>query len=195
MKNIIMPKIWSDNMVNDAMVLDTKTELAKVAIETTPDILKEMGLACEKFEKPICDVLKITGCKDQIAFVQGITKTIPEFLKYTDQFWKILSDTLSVYTVSSSKNYEAIVKAVVDSDTSIDEKVQHVMEIEDSRTNNIKMILLESGKIIICVGSVIAASFFFREGSSVITTLIKEGGKVLRSPAGNIFKIIKLLKK
>lgn len=52
-----------------------------------------------------------------------------------------------------------------------------------------------SGKIIVDVGSVIAVSFVIREGPRIITTLIKEGGKVLRSPAVNIFKIIKLLKK
>lgn len=166
--------------------------LAKVAVHAVPEIVKNLGPSGESFAGPICDAIKTYGCRNQIAIVEAVKAAVPEFCKYSDTFLQLFSEVVTVAERSSSKDYELIVEAVLDSQMGIEQKVEYVVFIERERAENrnsmVKGILGSAGKMILMGGGCLIANTMTKELGSVLKTYIKEQGKTSRSLAANLLK-------
>ena len=166
--------------------------LAVTAIQAVPEILKSLGGACEKFAEPICNAIQVYGCRNQLAIVESVKCSVPEFVKFSEQFLEKYTEFITIAEQSSSRNYELVVSAVMDSEMSIEEKVTYVMEIENDRAVQSSKRWEPWVKTIALIGVTtifsIALCKGFPEIGKTIRTVVEERGKTKRSFRANYFK-------
>lgn len=169
--------------------------LTKMAVKAVPAIVREVGMSMEKCVPPICEAIKIYGCRDQIAVAEAVKNAVPEFAEYNRDFLKLFSEFIAIAEQTSSKNYELIVSAVINSDMPTEKKVQYVRQIENERAENRSRVMSAvssaatgGAKAVGWVIFMLTAPALAKETGKTVRCFIREKGKTSRSIRANHYK-------
>ena len=136
---------------------DITKEIIKRAKDATPSILEilssTVGPAVKELAPPICKALTIYGCRNQIAITNAVSALNPLFKEISSRYFELLKETIDISFEIDSKNYEAILSAILqDENASIEAKIELAKEIITAiKTHNretVKVVITTAGKVI-----------------------------------------------
>lgn len=112
-----------------------------------------VGPAVKELAPPICKALTIYGCRNQIAITNAVSALNPLFKEISSRYFELLKETIDISFKIDSKNYEAILSAILqDENASIEAKIELAEEIITTiKTHNretVKVVITTAGKVI-----------------------------------------------